>query len=61
MEKWSKRDIQKILKENGWTLNRNSSSHKIYMNKFNQHMSVPRSYNNVIMLRLFKQYGIAYN
>ena len=60
MERWSKRDIQKILKENGWTLCRHSSSHRIYKNALQQHMSVPRSYNNVIMLRLFKQYGIAY-
>jgi len=58
MERWSKRDIQKILKKNGWTLCRCSGSHKIYMNASRQHMSVPASYNNVIMLRLFKQYSI---
>ena len=61
MERWSKRDIQKILKTNGWTLSRCNGSHKIYKNASNQHMSVPESYNNVIMLRLFKQYNIAYN
>lgn len=61
MERWSKRDIQKILKSNGWTLCRYSGSHKIYMNSSQQHISVPESYNNVIMLRLFKQYNIAYN
>lgn len=61
MERWSKRDIQKILKNNGWKLNRCSGSHKIYINDLRQHMSVPASYNNVIMLRLFKQYNIMYN
>lgn len=61
MERWSKRDIQKILKDNGWKLTRQSGSHRIYINTSNQHMSIPRSCNNVIMLRLFKQYGIAYN
>jgi predicted RNA binding protein YcfA (HicA-like mRNA interferase family) len=61
MERWSKRDIQKILKINGWTLCRCSGSHKIYTNASRQHMSVPESYNNVIMLRLFKQYNISYN
>lgn len=60
MERWSKRDVQKILKKNGWKLNRCSGSHKIYVNAFNQHMSIPVSYNNVIILRLFKQYNIAY-
>lgn len=60
MERWSKRDIQKILKENGWKLSRCNGSHKIYVNASNQHMSVPESHNNVIMLRLFKQYNIAY-
>ncbi len=58
MERWSKRDIQKILKKNGWTLCRCSGSHKIYINEQKQHMSVPASYNNVIMLRLFKQYSV---
>ena len=61
MERWSKRDIQKILKNNGWTLSRCSGSHKVYTNALKQHISVPMSYNNVIMLRLFKQYNIAYN
>lgn len=60
MERWSKRDVQKILKKNGWKLNRCNGSHKIYVNAFNQHMSIPASYNNVIILRLFKQYNIAY-
>ena len=60
MERWSKRDIQNILKENGWKLSRYSGSHKIYTNASNQHMSVPASYNNVIMLRLFKSYNIKY-
>ena len=60
MERWSKRDVQKILRENGWKFHRNSSSHKIYVNECNQHMSIPESYNNVIILRLFKQYNIVY-
>ena len=61
MERWSKRDVEKILKVNGWTLCRCSGSHKIYENALRQHMSIPKSYNNVIMLRLFKQYSITYN
>lgn len=61
MERWSKRDVQKILKNNGWKLNRCSGSHKIYTNDLQQHMSVPASYNNVIIMRLFKQYNIMYN
>lgn len=60
MERWSKRDVQKILRENGWKFSRNSSSHKIYVNEHNQHMSIPESHNNVIILRLFKQYNIVY-
>lgn len=60
MERWSKRDINNILKCNGWKLSRYSGSHKIYVNESNQHMSVPASYNNVVMLRLFKRYNIKY-
>ena len=59
MAEFSKRDVEKILRKNGWTLNRCKGSHWIYRNDKGQHLSVvPSRCNRLIMQRLIKEYNL---
>ena len=59
MAEFSKRDVEKILKNNGWTLHHCKGSHKIYKNKNNQHLTVvPERCNRMVMQRLIKEYNL---
>lgn len=53
---YSRREIEKILKYNGWHLARQNGSHKIYMNDEGHHVTIGScSYNSMIFQRLIKE------
>lgn len=59
MAEFSKRDVERILRDNGWKLHRCKGSHKIYRNKCGQHLTVvPTRCNRLIMQRLIKEYKL---
>ena len=62
MAEFSKRDVERILRKNGWTLHHCKGSHKIYRNEKGQHLSiVPTRCNRMIMQRLIKEYDLKVN
>lgn len=62
MAEFSKRDVEKILRKNGWTLHHCKGSHKIYRNEKGQHLTViPTRCNRMIMQRLIKEYNLKVN
>lgn len=53
------RDIQKILRNNGWTLHHYKGSHQIYKNEKGEHLTIGTcKCNKMIMQRLIKQYNL---
>lgn len=55
----NKREVLRILKNNGWTIHHTNGSHTIYRNEKNEHLSVNvGSCNRMIMRRLIKQYNL---
>lgn len=62
MAEFSKRDVERILRKNNFTLHRCKGSHKIYKNKEGKHLSVvPTRCNRMIMQRLIKEYNLEIN
>lgn len=56
---YSKRQIQRILKENGWTFHHQTGSHAIYKNENGQHLTLPIvKCNKMLVHRLIKEYGL---
>lgn len=56
---YTKREMEKILKKNGWEIVRYKGSHAIYHNDKGQHLSIGRcNYNAIIFQRLIKQYDM---
>ena len=56
---YNKKDIQRILKSNGWTVHRQKGSHIVYKNANGEHLTVTvNTCNKMIMQRLIKQYGL---
>ena len=56
---YNKRDIQRILKKNGWTPQSQRGSHVKYVNERNEHMSVNvENCNKMVFQRLIKQYDL---
>lgn len=56
---YNKKDIQKILRDNGWTLHHCKGSHYIYKNEKGQHLSIGIcNCNKMIMRRLIKEYNL---
>lgn len=56
---YNKRDVERILRNNGWKLHHIKGSHAIYRNYRNQHLSVTvGGCNRMIMQRLIKEYGL---
>lgn len=54
--KYSKREIERILSDNGWRLVRQKGSHKIYVNDKSEHMAVRfKRQNAMVMRRLIKE------
>ena len=56
---YNKRDIQRILKNNGWTLHHQKGSHLIYKNKRGEHLTIACcKYNKMVFQRLIKEYNL---
>lgn len=56
---YNKRDIQRILKNNGWKFDRQNGSHCVYKNDRNEHLTVTVGRcNKMVFQRLIKQYGL---
>ena len=55
---YTQREFEKILKLNGYSLNRQSGSHCIYVNENNRHISVKYPLNPCISRRLIKEYNL---
>lgn len=56
---YNKRDIQKILRNNGWALHHCKGSHMIYKNAKGEHLTIAVcKCNKMIMQRLIKQYNL---
>lgn len=56
---YNKRDIQRILRNNGWTLHHCKGSHQIYKNENGEHLTIGTcKCNKMIMQRLIKQYNL---
>ena len=59
---YDKREVQRILKENGWTFQRMNGSHATYTNNKNEHLTLaPNKCNRMIMRRLIKEYNLKVN
>lgn len=55
MKQWTYREFTKVLKKNGYSLNRCRGSHSIFVNSRGNHISIPISLNMVIANRLIKE------
>lgn len=55
MFQYSKREFEKVLRENGFYYSRNSGSHLIYKNERGRHISIPQSMNMCVIRRLIKE------
>lgn len=55
LRQWKKSDIDKLMKSNGFHLDRYNGSHKIFVDESGKHISIPRSINPVIIQRLIKE------
>ena len=59
---YNKRDIDKILKNNGWVLHHYRGGHAIYKNNKEEHITIGLCRcNKMVMQRLIKQYGLIVN
>ena len=56
---YNKRDVQRILKNNGWKFERKTGSHCIYGNANGQHITVTVDRpNKMVFQRLIKEYNL---
>ena len=55
MFQYSKREFDKVLRQNGFHYVRNSGSHSIYINGRGRHISVPPSMNMCVIRRLIRE------
>ena len=56
---YSKREIKRILNNNGWTLHHQKGSHAIYKNKNGQHITIPVvQCNQLIFKRIIKEHHL---
>jgi predicted RNA binding protein YcfA (HicA-like mRNA interferase family) len=56
---YNKRDIQKILRNNGWTFHHYKGSHAIYRNATGRHLTIGTcNCNKMVMQRLIKEYSL---
>ena len=59
---YNKRDIQRILSDNGWIFHHQNGSHRIYRNDKNKHLSIPiGKCNKMLMQRLIKENSLRVN
>lgn len=53
---YNPREIERLLKKNGWFLTRQSGSHKIYTNNMGEHVTIKMcNVNPMIFRRLVKE------
>ena len=57
MLEWDKKDFVRMLKKNGYTLNKNrgKGGHSVFINDVGNHISVPLRIKAVIARRLIKE------
>ena len=56
---YNKRDIERILKNNGFILHHQKGSHMIYRNKRGQHLTIGIcNLNKMVFQRLIKEYNL---
>lgn len=57
LKQWSKKDVSKIMKNNGYYVVRSSGDHTIYKNDNGNTISIPlsREPNKMLMRRLIKE------
>lgn len=59
---YNKRDIEKILRKNGYSLHHCKGSHMIYKNEYGEHITIGTcKYNKMIMQRLIKEHHLIVN
>lgn len=59
---YNKRDIQRILKNNGWFLHHVKGSHFIYRNSSGDHLTIGCcNYNKMVFQRLIKEKNLVVN
>ena len=55
-KRYNKRDMELILRDNGWKFDHQSGSHRIYKNDKGKHISIGCcSYNHMVFRRLVKE------
>ena len=55
-KQWKKPEISKLLRKNGYALlNKGRGSHELWRNDCGKIISIPQSYNYLIMARLIKE------
>lgn len=57
MRQWTHREFVKVVRNNGFTYNRHSGDHAIYV-KDNRHISIPQKLECVIARRLIREYNL---
>lgn len=58
MKIYTEKEFTKILKLNGYSLDRQKGDHKIYVNATGRHISVKYPLNPCISRRLIKEYNL---
>ena len=59
---YNKRDIERILKKNGYVLHHQKGSHLIYRNENGRHLTIGIcKYNKMVFQRLIKEYDLKVN
>ena len=58
MKLYTEKEFNKILKRNGYLLNRQNGDHKIYVNESGRHISVKYPLNPCISRGLIKEYNL---
>ncbi len=61
MQQYSQRKFIKIVRNNGYSYNRHSGDHAIYVNSVGRHISIPRKLQCVIARRLIKENNLILN
>lgn len=55
MKQYTQREFIRIVENNGFSYNRHSGSHAIYVNTKGNHISIPKKLESVIARRLIKE------
>ena len=59
MRTYNRREFQKILKKNGWTVHHQTGSHVIYKNEKGEHLVISMcKCNRMITQRLIKEHNL---